>query len=274
MVWLFTSTRHEQSIGSFARRWIAGSMLDRWLIVTAPGVFWFMFWFYLAIGATVASGDDGGFVLILIGMLPWGLWVLDAVVDHFHVNADMERLKASDDVILATRCEYVGGHPLLPHGRFCYLLLSGTREDPVLTVVFPAPPDGIQDSFVIPVLDLKKTKPEKGASESTAAELAGSVNQSLGKFLTNEKLTLLVDYDGHSGRKHKVEFTNFFHGNNEIRNWRNYLVCAQAEADTGVKPYGPWKSLKPGFPVIEEVTSGAARNGHEESSKRSAFPRR
>ncbi len=47
----------------------------------------------------------------------------------------------SDDVIMATRCEYQGGHPQLPHGRFAYLLLEGTREDPNITIGFPAPPE-------------------------------------------------------------------------------------------------------------------------------------
>jgi len=46
-----------------------------------------------------------------------------------------------------------------------------------------------------------------------------------------------------AGRKYNVELSSFLKGNNEVQQWKNYLTCAQAEADTGEMPYGPWKSL-------------------------------
>jgi len=40
-----------------------------------------------------------------------------------------------------------------------------------------------------------------------------------------------------------VETGSFLRGNDEVQKWKNYLTCTQAEADTGKKPYGNWKSL-------------------------------
>jgi hypothetical protein len=35
-------------------------------------------------------------------------------------------------------------------------------------------------------------------------------------------------------------------GSAKVQNWRNFVVCIQAEADMGKSPYGPWKSLPKG----------------------------
>lgn len=275
MIWWFSSTRHELSINPWVRRWIGGTIFDRWVQITIVGSIWLAFWVFLMVLAVLASrNSDSAFIFLWIGFLPWWFWMLDTVIDHFHVQGDLKRYLATDDVILATRAEYVGGHPQLPHGRFGYLLLEGTREDPNLTIGFPAAPGQTPEHFSMPVLDLTKTKPEKGDSQSIAADMATQINEAVGKFLRAERAVLSVDYQGDASRKHKVELTNFFNGNEEIRNWRNYLICAQAEADTGVTPFGPWKSLRPGFPTVEEVPSDFAREGPERPPQRSAFARR
>jgi len=275
MIWWFTSTRHDLAIRSWVRQWVGGTMLDRWIQITIPGMVWFGFWFLVMLGAYSGAGDnDGIFIFLWIGTLPWAFWILDAIIDHFHVQGDLTKYLASDDVILATRAEYVGGHPQLPHGRFAYLLLEGTREDPNLSLGFPTAPGKTPDHFVMPVLELTKTKPEKGNGASLAADMATAINESVGKMLRPDRVVLTVDYQGAASRKHKVEVTNFFHGNEEIRNWRNYLICAQAEADTGIVPFGPWKSLKPGLPTVEEVPSDYSRDGDQRPPRRSAFARR
>lgn len=287
MVWWFTSTRHDLAIKSWVRQWIGGTMLDRWLQVTVPGSVWAGFWVIVAAVALHGSKNgngSGGFIFFLMASLPWWFWIADMIVDHFHVQADLQKYTSADDVIMATRCEYQGGHPQLPHGRFAYLLLEGTRKDPNITLGFPAPPGQTPDHFSMPLLDLVSTKHDAHQHDSPAGDaVAGmigemtknaSLKEAAGKFLRPEKVTLTIQYQGTAGRKHEVEVTNFFHGNGEIRNWRNYLICAQAEADTGIVPFGPWKSLKPGLPVVEEVPSDYSRDGGQRPVRRSAFARR
>ena len=287
MVWWFSSTRHGLAIRSWVRQWVGGTMLDRWLQISVPGFVWFAFWFYLALALYSGAGENGSggiFFFLIIATIPWWLWLADMVVDHFHVQADLQKYTSADDVIMATRCEYEGGHPQLPHGRFAYLLLEGTREDPNITIGFPAPPGQTPDHFSMPLLDYAGSKQESRQHESpmgdAVANMLGemtqnaSLKEAAGKFLRPERVTLTVLYQGAAGRKHEVELTNFFHGNGEIRNWRNYLICAQAEADTGIVPFGPWKSLKPGTPPGEEGPSDPTRDGPERPPRRSAFARR
>lgn len=275
MIWLWSASNHAASIGGFARRWVGGSMLDRLIPVTFFGVLWA--WIWVIIG--IASHGGGTFLLcLLIGTIPWWFWLIDAALDGRTVRRDVAQL-FREGAILATRCEYLGGHPQLPHGRFAYLTLEGTRQDPVLNLVFP--PGTAADRFPLPLLDLKKTRPEKGSDASAFADVAAAINQSAGRLFRPERLTLVVDYNGDAGRAHKVELTNFFHGNNEIRNWRNYMVCAQAESDTGVAPHAPWKSLPdaPGQQSNqptgkESVPRAFARNGRQDEQPSNAFRRR
>ncbi len=272
MVWWYTSTRHESSIGGFARNWIGGTLLDRFVTASMFGGVTLA----LAMGLGLLSRSPGMFAfLFLLGTTPWWFWTWDAVIDHFHVQGDLAKYLAQDDVVLATRCEYIGGHPNLPHGRFAYLLLEGSRQNPNLSLGFPAPPGEPMTFFSMPVLDLDKTKAETDDAPSVAAAMLAGIHEKAGGLFKSEQTTLSVDYQGHAGRRHKVELTHFFGGSGEVRNWRNYLICAQAEADTGNKPYGPWKSLKDVPPIIEEeVPLGFSRNGDEVRKPSSAFARR
>jgi len=274
MIWRWSATNHESSIGGFARQWLGGSMLDRLIPVTFFGWIWASIWSVLGI----ASKSPETFLFCLaIGSLPWWFWLIDAWLDGNAVRRDVAYL-IEKGAILATRCEYLGGHPQLPHGRFVYLTLEGSKQNPMLNLVFPEPSGTNPERFPLPLLDLKKTKPEKGSDASPFADIATAINKDAGRMFRPERLTLVVDYDGYAGRTHKVELTNFFQGNNEIRNWRNYMVCAQAQADTGVRPHEPWTDLKdePEPPAQDGTGAGHAfsRNGHKDEQPSSAFARR
>lgn len=285
MVWRSTATNHLASIGNFARRWIAWSMLDRLIPVTILGWGWF-----LAISFLGISTGDLNIILFcafILGPIPWLLWLFDGWLDSSTVKSDLNALLDSG-AIIATRCEYLGGHPELPHGRFVYLMLDGTRQNPALTVVLPTSRDVENDlwdfdAMPLPLLDIEKTKEQKGAEESPAAEIVASINKSAGGLLRSEKLTLLIDYDSAGGRKRKVEFGNFFRGNSEVRTWQNFIVCAQEQATTDLEPYGPWQTLPeeptPSSDLLQtskelELGHAVSGNGHAERKRSSAFARR
>lgn len=240
------------------------SFPDRVVLMFILGMPWWFFWALVsaAVGDTTPLG--------LFGSLPWLFLILDAIVERIVTSGDITRMTAKGDVVLATRAEYVGGHPQLPHGRFAYLTLRGDREIPLLTIYFPSQ-DGDGDSFDIPVLDIDKTKPESEKEASLSGTLLATLTEKPGRFF-GERVTLNVDYQGPGGRKQKVELTSFFHGADEIRNWRNYLICAQAEADTGNTPFGPWKSLK--STPQEETSDDGAGDGSKVQPSRRAFERR
>ena len=222
-----------------------------------------MFWGFFSILAGNANA------LGLLGWVPWIFWVADAIVDHYHTNGDIANLMTQPHVVLATRAEYVGGHPKLPHGRFCYLTLRGTLQNPMLTMEFPNQ-NAEPERFDVPLLDIAKTTHKADAEQTIAGTVLASLNERAGRFFSGERVTLTVDYQGPGGRKHKVDLTSFFRGGDEVRNWRNYLVCAQAEADYGEKPFQPWKSLSP-----EEVKADDAdRPGDKVQPARRAFERR
>jgi len=212
-------------------------------------------------------------------------WIVDAIVDKRVTTGAIARLMARDDVVLATRAEYIGGHPRLPHGRFVYLTISGTRENPILSMLFPGNEKLDEETFEIPLLDLDKMDEKKGEAESITGSILAAISEKPGKVLAGERVMLTIRYQGPGGRRHLVEFSSFYHGNDEVRNWRNYLVCAQAEADTGIEPRGPWKSLQPEEPVLagtvpmgevsHDGSGNGTGNGQAPSARsRSAFDRR
>jgi hypothetical protein len=292
MIWRRTAIDHLAAIGSFARMWLSWGILDRLIPVTLLGWFWCCVWFW--IGLATMDVSVMLVIMLFVWPVPWVLLGIDALIDKNQVKTDIANF-AKQGAILATRCEYLGGHPQLPHGRFAYLLLEGTRQNPTLALVFPAalatgttariasPATSEPERFLLPVLDVGKMKNEKGSDDSPAADIATSINKGAGQFLRSERLNFVVNYDGEGGRQHKVEFTNFFNGNNEIRNWQNYIVCAQAQADTGVEPHAPWVNFPdeptPTSDILQttkklEMGNGVSGNGHEERKSSSAFARR
>lgn len=234
MVWALSKGNHELSCSRWVRWWLRAGLGPRFIVtvmlaaIAGGGVM-------LLIGATTPTsfslGSRGNSPLMPLTWLPAAiilLFVLDALWDNLDTNGELSSLKARRDVVLATRGEYVGGHPKLPRGRFLYLLLEGSLENPKLTLLLPPATKPVL--FPMPVLDLEKTK----------SQLAKIVSQTA---ILGRKLTLTIEYTGEAGRKHEVELSHFFHGASEVQGWRNYIVCIQAEAETGQPPYGRWKSL-------------------------------
>ena len=288
MIWRFTAGSHEASISPWVRNWIRSSMINRLFALFPLACVWWFAWAFIA--AIAKSSGLFGFMAIV----PFLFWLLDGFVDARVTSGQLKKLMTRDDVVLATRAEYIGGHPRLPHGRFMYLTLSGTREQPFLTIVFPSAGELVSDDgewrlgesshelFEVPLLDIDKHDAKAEEGESPAAELLASLSEKPGKMFSEERVTLNVRYQGLAGRKHIVELSSFYHGGDEVRNWRNYLVCAQAEADTGITPRLPWKSLQSAIMAntvpLEEVSIGhgsnGTGNGSKERSTRSAFDRR
>lgn len=278
MVWWFTARSHMSSISAPVRNWLRASGLDKFILflpLTAA---------VIIVGEIFAYLVKSDELAVIAFIAPFSFWAIDAVMDQRVTGGDIKKMMARDDVVLATRAEYIGGHPRLPHGRFVYLTLSGTRENPILTMVFPGNDEIPEETYEVPLLDLDKTEAKSETAESLAGSILASISEKPGKMFAGERVTLSVKYQGSGGRKHLVELSSFFHGNDEVRNWRNYLVCAQAEADTGVEPRQPWKSLKSEGPLagtipLEEVThhvnsGNGTGNGSKERQASSAFDRR
>lgn len=276
MIWWFTARSHEASISPWVRNWIRSSMVNRLFALAPLAIGWWIAWALIA--AIAESSELFGFMAIL----PFIFWLADGFVDARVTSGQIKTLMERPDVVLATRSEYIGGHPRLPHGRFAYLTLAGTREDPALTLLFPGNEQTPDELFEVPLLDIDKHEAKSEEGESPAAELLASLSEKPGKMFAEERVTLNVRYQGLAGRKHMVELSSFYHGGDEVRNWRNYLVCAQAEADTGITPRLPWKSLQSAIIAntvpLEEVSFGhgsnGTGNGSKEYSSRSAFDRR
>jgi len=280
MVWWLTARTHMSSISGPVRNWLRSSGLDKFILFLPITVA------VIIVGEIFAYLVKSDVLAVVAFIAPFSFWAIDAVLDQRVTGGDINKMMARDDVVLATRAEYVGGHPRLPHGRFVYLTLSGTRENPILTMVFPGNETIAEEIFDIPLLDLDKAESKSETAESLAGSLFASISEKPGKMFAGERVVLNVKYQGPGGRKHLVELSSFFHGNDEVRNWRNYLVCAQAEADTGVEPRQPWKSLKSEGPLagtvpLEEVAhhvngvnGNGTGNGSKEREASSAFDRR
>jgi hypothetical protein len=277
MIWWLTARSHEVSISPWVRNWIRSSMVNRLFALFPLAVAWWLFWGLIA--ALAKSSGLFGFMAVV----PLGFWLLDGFVDQRLTSGQIKNLMIREDIVLATRAEYIGGHPRLPHGRFAYLTLAGSRENPVLTLLFPGnEPTTPDELFEVPLLDIDKHDSKTEEAESPAGELLASLSEKPGKMFAEERVILNVRYQGLAGRKHIVELSSFYHGGDEVRNWRNYLVCAQAEADTGITPRLPWKSLQSGIIAttvpLEEVSAGhdgnGTGNGSKEQPSRRAFERR
>jgi WD40 repeat protein len=257
MIWYLTKGNHKWSIHPLVRAWLRAGGLARFIVivVVSVGLGLMSTPVFGALALIFGYGKFSQFISELPQILIWGvwiLWVIDTYMDRRTTRGDLQALLASPNVVLATRGEYIGGHPQLPHGRFVYLTLGGTRESPQLCIVLPGAGGKSDETFAVPVLDLQKTtqKLEKTGDDTTVDITLASVTFRA-KFL-GEQATLNVEYIGQAGRKQGVEITRFLFGNGEIQTWRNFIVCIQAEADTGKPPYGPWKTL----PVGKSASNG------------------
>ena len=102
--------------------------------------------------------------LLLILALPFT--IIDTWIDLSRVGTILEKTAESRGAILATRGEYIGGHPLLPEGRFLYLFLEGTLETPRLSLLVPQGRYRGVKEFTVPVLEVERTEERKEESLS------------------------------------------------------------------------------------------------------------
>jgi len=247
MIWWLTKSNHELAINSWVRAWLRAGALTRLVVLLCFTAVLGVLSSTLGLGASMLMRRNelwDGFLAVfgVVTQLAWVFWLADSAIEKWVVNNDLKTLTASPNVVLATRGEYIGGHPKLPHGRFVYLSLSGVLENPNLTIVLPGEHSALGKAFPMPVLDLHKTTARAVQSgPELGAVLVNIVFHT--KFGGRQQALLDIDYIGQAGRKQRVQIGEFWGGNGEIQMWRNYIVCIQAEADTGEKPYGPWNSL-------------------------------
>ena len=179
-------------------------------------------------------------VVFLIGVMALSIFFLiDIVWDFLGTRKDLMNIASKDNVILATRGEYVGGHPTLPHARFVYLVISGTQQSPYVGIILPNFEPIV---YRIPLIDITDTKSgidEKFGKPSVFNFSLTSITPSMWK---GSRTSINIEYSL-TGRKYTIEVGSFIRGNDEVQMWKNYLTCTRAEADTGEKPFGQWKSL-------------------------------
>ncbi len=259
MVWALTKNNHAASCDLFIRWWIRTGFIKKFLLSIPFFIITFILVLALIMATTpssfgVSGGGSSPFTIFIIVPFLIPLFVIfGAVIDRGATKAEIREFINRRDVALATRAEYIGGHPKLPRGRFVYLLLEGSYESPLLTILIPAKL-GNSELFQMPVLEVEKTK-------STVAKLTHA------NTLIGHKLVFTNEYTGAAGRKHEVELGHFFDGNEDVQLFRNFIVCLQAEVDTGARPFGQWKSLPHTYrkvtePLTPRVTlpAGESRN--------------
>jgi len=259
MIWVLTKTNHKLSIHPWVRIWLRAGPIGKIGITLMVMVLLVGVWGVAQVLVTATTPQSGwlgpqrpsplawlgGLAGTLIFLPPLFL-VVDGVTDWVATRGDIEKMMVSADVVLATRGEYIGGHPMLPHGRFVYLTLAGTVESPLLIIVLPQPGGRAAKVFSMPVLDVEKTKDQLGEAGEEATVAVMLANVTFEAQFIGQRSLLNVEYIGKKGRRHQVQLGHFFWGDGEVQNWRNYIVCIQAQAETGERPYGPWKTLPSG----------------------------
>ena len=181
--------------------------------------------------------------MVILTIIVWGFglfFIVDLIWDFIVTRVSLGSLSSKKNVTLATRGEYVGGHPELPHSRFVYLVITGTLKNPYLGITLP----NLQkwDEFKIPLIDITGTKTSKDDKFGEPGIFNVSLTSITPSIWKGSRSVINVEYT-YSGKKYTVELGSFLRGNDEVQMWKNYLTCAQAEADTSVKPFGHWKSL-------------------------------
>lgn len=277
MLWSLTKWNHRLSTMRLTRWWLRMTVLDRFILVAACNFLFLIYSFFTFIlwlinyGGRALSGSGSLFGSLASSSIPAGLkfimgllnfisgitvffevvflifvlalsifFIIDLVWDFLGTRRDLANIAYKEDVILATRGEYVGGHPSLPHARFVYLIISGTQKSPYVGIILP----GFQPiEYKIPLIDITDTKSgidEKFGKPASIFNFSlTSITPSIWK---GNRSAINIEYSL-TGRKYIVEIGSFIRGNDEVQMWKNYLICTRAEADTNVKPYGQWKSL-------------------------------
>jgi len=279
MLWSITKWNHRFSTTRLVRWWLRMTVMDRFILVAVTNFIFLIYSFFTftlwlinyggralsgmalsdsLLGSVVSGSVTAGlrFVLGLLNFISGvtiffevvfviftlGLslfFVIDLIWDFLGTRRDLANIAFRDDVILATRGEYIGGHPSLPHARFVYLIISGTQANPSVVIVLPS----FQPvEYKIPLIDItgaKSSIDDKFGKPGAFNFFLTSITPSIWK---GYRSVINIEYTS-SGRKYIVEIGSFVRGNDEVQMWKNYLICAQSEADTGKKPYGQWKSL-------------------------------
>lgn len=235
MIWTFTKGIYAASTSRIVRWWIRMTVLDKFVVtigITILALMASLSVLFSQLGNWLATNLPRAAFSFLI------FFIVDLIWDFFVTRNDLTNMTDRDDVVLATRCEYIGGHPGLPLGRFVFLALGGTKVNPVLSIIFSTFEGNRFEVNLIDVTDTKSNIDNKFGKPGFNVFLT-SITPSIWK---GQRSTLNIEYTS-SGRKYKLEFGSFLRGNDEVQMWKNYITCMMAEADTGVKPFGQWKSL-------------------------------
>ncbi len=278
MLWSLTKWNYKLSTMRLVRWWLRMTVLDRFILVglcnfmfLVYSFFTFFIWLMNYAGRALTSMTSSNSLLgSLGGSLPVGLkfllgllnfvsgiavffevvflifvlalsifFVIDIIWDFINTRRDLMSMTTKNNIVLATRGEYVGGQPQLPHARFIYIVISGTLKNPYLGIILPSfQPIEIK----IPLMDITSAKSgidDKFGKPGIFNFSMTSITPSIWK---GERSAINIEYTS-TGRKYIVELGSFLRGNDEVQMWKNYLTCAQAEADTNTKPFGEWKSL-------------------------------
>lgn len=211
--------------------------------------------------------------------LPWLFMGIDVVFENRLVSRHLKRYRSDGRVTLATRAEYLGGHPELPHGRFVYVTVDGWRSQPRLSLRLRPGPVSRDD---VPQLrSFRKEIPLRDVERAVDARLheeVAALLQSRPRGLFGSELGLEIRYNGPASRRYLVELGHFAEGETGLRQLRNFVVCHQAEAEAAVEPLPPWKKLTEQPPAssepAREVSDGHAGQGPAQQRRRPAFTRR
>lgn len=261
MIWAISKRNHKLSIRAWVRRWLGADALRKFLMVFTVQALLVALWLGARVVVQLTTPEQMWFgsyqpspvawlaaLMSFLAFWPFPLYFFDKIVDGLATRGDIATLEYKPEVMLATRAEYIGGHPQLPHGRFVYVTLGGTLDDPRFDIRLPASLGKKAEVFSMPVLDFQRTTQLSERTGSEANLSVTLVNVTFRTKLLGENAILNVEYIGGAGRKHMVQLGHFFRGNGEVQNWHNHIVCLQAEAETGERPHKPWEELPPPSP--------------------------
>jgi len=235
MIWTFTKWNYRASTSRIVRWWLRMTIFDKFIVTIGIIILSFLASF------SVLFSRFGNWLAMNLPKAAFAffiLFIVDLIWDFLVTRNDLTFMTDRNNVLLATRCEYIGGHPELPLSRFVFLALGGSKANPVLSIIFSTFEGTKFDVNLIDVTDTKSTIDDKFGKPGFYVSLT-SISPSIWK---GYRSTLNIEY-AKAGRKYKLEFSSFLRGNDEVQMWKNYITCMMAEADTGRKPYGQWKSL-------------------------------
>jgi hypothetical protein len=180
MIWYLTKGNHKLAIQPWVRWWLRTGIFGRLVVViviflaflglsiAAAAMTLYSQYTAAAVNPYAPYSQSGGspflqFIATLIGLgcklvmiLLWVGWIIDSIMERKITRDDIKRLMSLPNIVLATRGEYIGGHPELPHGRFVYLVLGNTVRNPCLWINLPKGGKERAVNFGMPLLDLQK----------------------------------------------------------------------------------------------------------------------